>query len=66
MTFAIDGKQYIAFMGGSGGTASPGQNNDPATPPKQKPQLMVFGLDGKAPVGKAGGAVPAAADPHQQ
>ncbi len=68
ITFLVDGKQYIAFMGGSGGTASPGVNGQGnAPPPRQKPRLVVFGLDGKAQLPTPGSApVPAAADPHQQ
>jgi quinohemoprotein ethanol dehydrogenase len=67
MTFLVDGKQYIAFMGGTGGTASPGQNGtNGAPPPREKPRLVVFGLDGKAEVPQSGTAAqPAPADPHQ-
>jgi hypothetical protein len=65
ITFAIDGKQYIALMGGSGGTQSPGTANPGAVTTPQKPMLLVFGLDGKAELPKPGAApVPAAADPH--
>ncbi|MBV8907313.1 MAG: PQQ-dependent dehydrogenase, methanol/ethanol family, partial [Acidobacteriia bacterium] len=66
ITFAVDGKQYIALMGGSGGTPSPGRNNEVATP--MKPRLLVFGLDGKAELPQSGAApVPASPDtPHQQ
>ena len=65
ITFAIDGKQYIALMGGSGGTASPGLSAEVTT--KMKPRLLVFGLDGKAQLPQAEAApAPAAADPHQQ
>lgn len=66
ITFAIDGKQYIALMGGSGGTQSLGTTNPGATTSQSKPQLLVFGLDGKAPAGNSGIAPsPAGADPHQ-
>ncbi len=66
ITFAIDGKQYIALMGGSGGTQSPGVTNPGAITTQMKPQLLVFGLDGKAELPKPGAAPsPAAADPHQ-
>jgi quinohemoprotein ethanol dehydrogenase len=66
ITFAVDGKQYIALMGGSGGAPSPGRSAEATTP--MKPRLLVFGLDGKAQLPQ-GGAVPASAspsDPHQQ
>jgi quinohemoprotein ethanol dehydrogenase len=65
ITFAIDGKQYIALMGGSGGTQSPGTTNPGAVTTPQKPMLLVFGLDGKAELPKPGAApAPAAGDPH--
>jgi len=46
ITFAVDGNQYIALMGGSGGTLSPGVGR--GTPSPMKPRLLVFGLDGFA------------------
>ena len=65
ITFAADGKQYIALMGGSGGTASLGVTNPGATTTPQKPMLLVFGLDGKAELPKPGAApAPAPGDPH--
>jgi quinohemoprotein ethanol dehydrogenase len=66
ITFALDGKQYIALMGGSGGTASPGLNDGVTT--ATKPRLLVFGLDGKAELPRPGVASPAPAsgDAHQQ
>ena len=65
ITFAIDGKQYIALMGGSGGAQSPGTTNPGAVTTQTKPQLLVFGLDGKAELPKPGtGPVPGASDPH--
>src|SRR5262245_65600091 len=64
ITFAIDGKQYIALMGGSGGTASPGVGGGTAT--SQKTRLLVFGIDGKAELRKPGTPPATAADPHQQ
>jgi PQQ-dependent dehydrogenase (methanol/ethanol family) len=65
ITFTVDGQQYIALMGGSGGTPSPGVSG--TTPTSMKPRLLVFGLDGKAELPKpAAGPAPAAADPHQQ
>jgi len=64
MTFAVDGKQYIAFMGGSGGTPSPGVSQGTVTP--IKPRLLVYGLDGKAELPQPGATtLPASADPHQ-
>jgi quinohemoprotein ethanol dehydrogenase len=65
ITFMVDGKQYIAFMGGSGGAQSPGQTGG-VQASRQKPLLMVFGLDGKAQLPKPGAtaASPAGADPH--
>ena len=65
ITFAIDGKQYIALMGGTGGTASVGVTNPGAVTTPQKPMLLVFGLDGKAELPKPGAApAPTGADPH--
>jgi hypothetical protein len=64
ITFTVDGKQYIALMGGSGGTPSPGVSQGTTT--AMKPRLLVFGLDGKAELPKAGGTAPDAKDPHQQ
>ena len=64
ITFAVDGRQYIALMGGSGGTPSPGRSAEATTP--MKPRLLVFALDGTAPLPQAGGApAPAGQDPHQ-
>jgi quinohemoprotein ethanol dehydrogenase len=65
ITFSVDGKQYIALMGGTGGTASIGTTNPGAVTTQQKPMLLVFGLDGKAELPKPGAApAPNAADPH--
>jgi quinohemoprotein ethanol dehydrogenase len=64
ITFAVDGNQYIALMGGSGGTPSPGVGG--GTPTSMKPRLLVFGLDGKAELSKPVDATePAPADPHR-
>lgn len=65
ITFLVDGKQYIALMGGNGGAATLGVANPGAQTSVQKPMLLVFGLDGKAQLPKPG-AVPAAnpLDPH--
>jgi len=64
ITFLVDGKQYIAFMGGNGGAASTG-NTGGVVASRQKPLLMVFGLDGKARLPQPGApaAPPAAVDP---
>jgi hypothetical protein len=61
----VDGKQFIAFMGGSGGVQSPGQTGG-VQATRQKPLLMVFGLDGKAQLPRPGATPPPAtgADPH--
>ena len=40
ITFAIDGKQYIALMGGSGGRQSLGTTNPGAVTSQMKPQLV--------------------------
>jgi len=48
ITFLVDGKQYIALMGGNGGTPTLGQSGQTGAPPTQKPQLLVFALDGTA------------------
>jgi quinohemoprotein ethanol dehydrogenase len=68
ITFLVDGRQYIALMGGNGGTQSLGQTGPAgAAPTQQKPRLLVFGLDGKAELPKPGAAPAPAppADPHQ-
>ena len=65
ITFAIEGKQYVALMGGTGGTQSLGTTNPGAVTTPQKPMLLVFGLDGKAELPKPGAVpVPTGADPH--
>ena len=66
ITFTVDGNQYIALMGGSGGTASPGTNDGVTT--ALKPRLLVFGLDGKAELPQSGAApTPAVPDTlHRQ
>ncbi len=65
ITFTIDGKQYIALMGGTGGTASLGVTNPGAVNTQQKPMLLMFGLDGKAELPKANaGPSPLPSDPH--
>src|SRR5207302_9916125 len=54
ITFAIDGKQYIALMGGTGGAQSLGVTNPGAVTTQQKPMLLVVGIDGKAELTKPG------------
>lgn len=44
ITYEIDGKQYVAFLGGAGRTAL-GPNDAKVDNP---PMLFVFALDGKA------------------
>jgi PQQ-dependent dehydrogenase (methanol/ethanol family) len=64
ITFTVDGNQYLALMGGSGGTPSPGVSQ--GTLSSMKPRLLVYGLDGKAELPKATAApAPASVDPHQ-
>ncbi len=56
ITYEIDGKQYVAFLGGAGrGAATMGPVDDKVDNP---PLLFVFALDGKAPL-----PTPAAAKP---
>jgi quinohemoprotein ethanol dehydrogenase len=64
ITFLADGKQYIAFMGGNGGTPSPGQSGG-VQQSQRRPLLMVFGLDGKAELPKPGAANAPTTDVHQ-
>ena len=65
ITFTIEGKQYIALMGGTGGTQSLGTTNPGAVITQQKPMLLVFGLDGKAELPKPGaGPAPVPTDVH--
>ena len=49
MTYEVDGKQYVALMGGVGATAAgnagPGNSATPFSP-----RLLSFVLDGKAPL----------------
>ena len=47
MTFMLDGKQYVTFMGGQGaaGAGFGGGGASPVTP-----KLLTFVLDGKAPL----------------
>jgi hypothetical protein len=51
ITYQIDGKQYIALMGGLGvvvaRNAEPGAAPPPATDSTILPKLMTFVLDGK-------------------
>src|SRR5262245_23952129 len=63
ITFAVDGKQYIAMMGGSGGAVSGGQGG--GQPTSQKPRLVVFGLDGKGESSTSGAPAANPTDPHQ-
>jgi hypothetical protein len=51
ITYELDGKQYVALMGGTGivvgRNAEPGAPPPPATADTVFPKLMVFELDGK-------------------
>ncbi len=52
ITFEVDGKQYVAVMGGVGGVtgnAGPGNAATGATP-----KLLVFAMDGKAALPEPG------------
>lgn len=51
ITYTLDGKQYVAFMGGVGVVVPRDATQTPTTPPATNtifPKLMVFALDGKA------------------
>jgi PQQ-dependent dehydrogenase (methanol/ethanol family) len=52
ITYQLDGKQYVAVMGGQGAVAFGGFGPPPApgAPPPPAPKLLVFVLDGKAPL----------------
>jgi quinohemoprotein ethanol dehydrogenase len=54
ITYQIDGRQYLALMGGVGaaaaGTAGPGNAATPFSP-----KLLTFVLDGKTPLPSASG-----------
>ena len=48
ITYDIDGKQYVAFMGGAG--RGPGTMGPVDAKVDNPPLLFVFALDGKAPL----------------
>ncbi|MBV8841330.1 MAG: PQQ-dependent dehydrogenase, methanol/ethanol family [Bryobacterales bacterium] len=51
ITYMLDGKQYVAFMGGVGVVVPRDATQTPATPPPATtifPKLLVFSMDGKA------------------
>ena len=56
ITYQLDGKQYVAVMGGQGAVSfgafgpPPPPAGTPPPPPPPAPKLMVFVLDGKAPL----------------
>ncbi|HLH45092.1 MAG TPA: PQQ-dependent dehydrogenase, methanol/ethanol family [Bryobacteraceae bacterium] len=54
ITYMIDGKQYVALMGGQGNVpgrgAPPAAARGPNAPPPVMPKLLVFALDAKAPL----------------
>jgi quinohemoprotein ethanol dehydrogenase len=62
ITFSVDGKQYVALSGGLG--QMPGFGGRGPAIPALKPQLLVFTLDGKAELPKAGALAPAASTPE--
>ena len=48
ITYVVDGRQYVTFMGGvgqTGGNAGPGNQATPSPP-----RMLTFVLDGKAPI----------------
>src|SRR5262249_50269063 len=65
ITSLADGKQYIAVMRGSRGTARPGGDDGHTAP--TKPRLLVCGLDGRAELPQPGvaPAPPPTDTPHQ-
>ena len=65
ITFSVDGKQYVALSGGIGPRQGFGGRGPAA--PVLKPQLLVWTLDGKAELPKAGAPATAAPQdgPHQ-
>ncbi len=52
ITYEIDGKQYVALMGGTGNSAGSGGNGGEIGPVANAPTLFVFTLDGKAELPK--------------
>jgi quinohemoprotein ethanol dehydrogenase len=50
ITFMLDGKQYVSFMGGTGQAAAGAGTPNAATPPVVRPKLLTFVLDGKEPL----------------
>jgi quinohemoprotein ethanol dehydrogenase len=49
ITYIVDGKQYVSFMGGTG-QAGGGGGAANAGPPPVRPKLLTFALDGKEPL----------------
>ena len=62
ITYMLDGKQYVAFLGGQGQVLPPLPNAPPPAPgvvpgnapngPTALPKLLTFVLDGKSPLPK--------------
>jgi quinohemoprotein ethanol dehydrogenase len=52
ITYQLDGKQYVALMGGVGGVTGGGAG--PGNVATQPPKLLVFALDGNAPLPEGG------------
>jgi len=49
ISYAVDGKQYIAVMAGYGGAYGVSSAFSPNTGPRPNGRLLVFAIDGKAP-----------------
>jgi quinohemoprotein ethanol dehydrogenase len=50
ITYLVEGKQYVALMGGAGVVTGRGGFPPPAPGPPVMPKLLVFTLDGKTPL----------------
>jgi len=59
ITYEIDGKQYVALMGGMGMRVAGGGAGAASGPVDNAPMLFVFTLDGKAELPKPAPSVPA-------
>jgi quinohemoprotein ethanol dehydrogenase len=61
ITYQVDGKQYVALMGGIGRSMMAAEPNDAKV--EHPPLLFVFELDGKAPMPAAAAAPPPFGEP---